>query len=470
MTGSDFTYLSAREIARLIRTKKVSPVEVVNSTLARIADVNTALNCFCFVYHHEALAAAEAAERACAHGEVLGPLHGVPVAFKDFTPIHGKITTLGSKVYEYAVTDRSALVVERVLGAGAILIGKTTTPEFAASGFTRSSLWGITRNPWDPERTPGGSSGGSAVAVATGCVALAEGSDMGGSVRIPAALCGTVGLKPSFGRIPFDVLESQFDTFNHFGPLARSVGDAALFLSVAQGPDDRDIQSLPNQDRIDLPLNSDIRGKSIALSIDLGYYHVDPEIEREVRAAAGSLREAGALVEEVDLNFSRELNDAWNAHWSVYLAAYFGQHLKIWREQMDPYVVSAIEAGMAMSAVDFKRIEFVRTRFWKAMASLFKRYDALICPTTAVTAPLATGKDSDFDYDGEDGRFHGYDMTMMFSLVGQCPAMSVPAGRTSAGLPVGLQIVGHRFDDVGVLRIGAALERVRPWDQLHPPV
>ena len=254
MTSSDLTYLSAREIARLIRTKEVSPVEVVNSTLTRIADVNAALNCFCFVYHHEALAAAKAAERACAHGEALGPLHGVPVAFKDFTPIHGKITTLGSKVYEYAVPDRSALVVERILGAGAILVGKTTTPEFAASGFTRSSLWGITRNPWDPERTPGGSSGGSAVAVATGCVTLAEGSDMGGSVRIPAALCGTVGLKPSFGRIPFDVLESQFDTFNHFGPLARNVGDAALFLSVAQGPDDRDIQSLPNLGRIELPL------------------------------------------------------------------------------------------------------------------------------------------------------------------------------------------------------------------------
>ena len=174
-------------------------------------------------------------------------LHGLPIAIKDLTPTPGKTTTLGSKVFEHWAPDHDAPIVERLLGAGAILVGKTTTPEFAHSGFTQSPLWGISRNPWNPERTPGGSSGGSAAAVATGCVALAEGSDAGGSVRIPAAMCGCVGLKPSLGRIPLAILPTVFEQYCHFGPLARTIDDAALFLSVTEGPDERDILSLPRR-------------------------------------------------------------------------------------------------------------------------------------------------------------------------------------------------------------------------------
>ncbi len=193
-------------MARLVRSKELSPVDLVRNALARIDEVNPALNCFCFSFPEEALEKARASEAAVTAGGDLGPLHGVPFAIKDLTPTRGKRTTLGSYVYEDWVPDFDAVVVQRMTAAGGIMVGKTTTPEFAHSGFCHSPLWGVTRNPWNPKRTPGGSSGGSGAAVASGCVPLAEGSDMGGSVRIPAALCGIVGLKPSFGRIPFEIL------------------------------------------------------------------------------------------------------------------------------------------------------------------------------------------------------------------------------------------------------------------------
>ena len=214
---------------------------------------------------------AREAERAVARGDDVGPLHGVPIAIKDLTPTKGKRTTMGSYAFEHFVPEESALIVERLLGAGAIMVGKTTTPEFAYSSFTESPLWGVTRNPWDTDRTPGGSSGGSGAAVASGCVPLAEGTDMGGSVRIPAAWCGVVGLKPSYGRIPLDFLPTQFDTIHHFGPLARTVEDARLFLSVAEGPDERDIMSAVAAAR---PLGArstdPVEGLRLALDVDLG--------------------------------------------------------------------------------------------------------------------------------------------------------------------------------------------------------
>ncbi len=286
MTSSDLTYASATGLAPRIAGKEISPVEVIEAALARIEVVNPTLNCFCFVYPEEARARAEAAERQVMAGDPLGPLHGVPIAIKDLTPTKGKRTTLGSHVYEHWVPDFDAVVVERLLAAGAILVGKTTTPEFAHAGFTESPLWGVTRNPWNPERTPGGSSGGSGAAVASGCVPLAEGTDMGGSVRIPAADCGVVGLKPSLGRIPMDILPSLFDNISHFGPLARTVDDAALFLSVAQGPDDRDIQSIASPVALPLPCPGDVRGLSLALCPDLGCHRLDPEVEANTRAAA----------------------------------------------------------------------------------------------------------------------------------------------------------------------------------------
>jgi len=452
-----------------MRARELSPVEVVAASLARIEEVNPRLNCFCFVYPHEALELARAAERALVAGEPVGPLHGVPIAIKDLTPTKGKRTTMGSYAFEHWVPDTSALLVERLLGAGAIMVGKTTTPEFAYSSFTESPLWGVTRNPWDETRSPGGSSGGSGAAVASGCVPLAEGTDMGGSVRIPAAWCGLVGLKPSFGRIPLDFLPTQFDTIQHFGPLARTVDDARLFLSVAQGLDERDVMSLPAVE-LGEQVEASVEGMRLALDVDLGCYAVAPEVEEAVREAAEALSAAGAVVEEVDVGWGRDVADAWVAHWGVYLAAIFGGKLEEFRERMDPRVVSLMDAGLALGAVEFKRLEFVRTDAWKQLAPILERYDGLLCPTMSKVARPVDEDDFVWFADRGDGLYHGLDMTAQFNFVSQCPALSVPAGWSADGLPIGLQIVARRYRDDQALRIGAALERVRPWAHRRPPV
>jgi Asp-tRNA(Asn)/Glu-tRNA(Gln) amidotransferase A subunit family amidase len=444
-------------LAQRIRAGDLSPVALIEASLARIEEVNPRLNAFCAVYADEARARALECEAAVRKGAHLGPLHGLPVAIKDFTPIAGKTTTRGSRIFADWVPDSNPVIVERLIGAGAIIIGKTTTPEFAYSSFTSSPLWGITRNPRDPTRTSGGSSGGSAVAVATGCASLAEGTDMGGSVRIPASFCGIVGLKPALGRIPMDILPTVFDSISHFGPLARTVDDAALFLSVTQGPDDRDIQSLPAL-QIPIPVPRIRRGLRLALSIDLGYYRVDADVARTVREAANALAGPGAIVEEVDLAWSREINDAWARYWEVFLAACFGDYMREHRNRMDPHMVDLIERGFATTAVEFKRLEEVRTRQWQRLAAVFRNYDALICPTMARPAPSIDLCDGDFDRTDRAGRYDGLDMTCPFNFVPQCPALTIPAGAARDGLPIGVQLIGRRFDECSVLSIGATLE------------
>jgi Asp-tRNA(Asn)/Glu-tRNA(Gln) amidotransferase A subunit family amidase len=466
----DLCYTPATELARLIRERLLSPVEVVENALARIEEVNPELNCFCFTYPEEALERAQEAEREVRRGEPLGLLHGVPIAIKDLTPTAGKRTTMGSYAFEHWIPERSALIVDRLLGAGAIMVGKTTTPEFAYSSFTQSLLWGVTRNPWDSSRTPGGSSGGSGAAVAAGCVPLAEGTDMGGSVRIPAAWSGVVGLKPSFGRIPLDFLPTQFDTIQHFGPLARTVADARLFLAAAQGPDDRDIMSQSPPLDLSGPLETSGRRLRLALDIDLGYYAVDLEVEAATREAAEALADAGAVVEEVDLGWTRELPDAWTKHWGVYLAAIFGHVLPEFRDRMDPSVVALMDAGLAMSAVDFKRLEFVRTEAWKKLQPILERYDALLCPTMPVPAPPVDLDQTPYYAEHPDGLYHGLEMTCEFNYVSQCPALSVPSGWSPEGLPIGLQVVARRYQDDLALRIGAVLEAARPWAHRRPPL
>lgn len=468
MTDLDLLYTPAVELARRIHARELSPVELMEHTLARIESVNATINCFCFVYADEAMALAREAEQAVMRGDQLGVMHGLPVGIKDVTPTKGKTTTRGSKMYEHWVPDHDALIVERLTGAGAIMVGKTTTPEFAYDGFTHSPLWGVTGNPWDPGKTPGGSSGGSAAAVASACVALAEGTDMGGSVRIPASYCGIVGLKPSLGRIPMDILPTVFDNISHFGPLARTMDDAALFMNVTSGPDERDIMSLPDTLEFPLPAESDINGMKLALSVDLGYYAIDSDVESRVREAARALQSCGATVEEVDIAWTREINDAWFEYWGVYLEVCFVKDFEKWRDQLDPNVVELIERGRKMDATTLKRMEVLRTNQWHKLRTVLKDYDALLCPTMSTPAPPNGSTDMDFLGDADDNRFHGLDLTSPFNFVGQCPALSVPCGFSGAGLPVGLQIVGRRYDDLSVMRIGAALERARPWSGRRP--
>jgi Asp-tRNA(Asn)/Glu-tRNA(Gln) amidotransferase A subunit family amidase len=461
---------TAAETVALVRAGDVSPVDVVRSSLDRIAEVQPQLNCFVLVREQQALEAARAAERAVLAGEPLGPLHGVPVAIKDLTPTAGDRTTRGSHAFEHNVADRDSVIAERLRAAGAILVGKTTTPEFAYSSFTRSPLWGPTRNPWDPDLNPGGSSGGSAVAVATGCVPLAEGTDMGGSVRIPASYCGIVGLKPSLGRIPLDILPSSWDTIQHFGPLARTIDDARLFLLATAGYDPRDAMSQTADLDWSAPIPANVEGMRLAYDIDLAHYVVDPQVERETRAAIDALADAGAIVEEVEIPWTREFADAWGEHWSVYLAAWFGDVLPEYGDKMDPTVRRLIEHGLKMDAVTFKRLEIVRQEGWEQLAAIHAEHDAFLCPTMAQLPPPIDVDEYALYRTEPDGRYHALDMTSQFNFTSPCPALSVPAGWSDEGLPVGLQIVTRPHRDDEALRIGAALERVRPWAERRPEV
>lgn len=464
----DILTLDATRLARMIATRAVPAAEVMAATLARIDAVQQGFNAFTVVFADQAMAAARAADAALARGQGGGPLFGVPVTIKDFTPTEGQLTTRGSKVFAHSLGASDPALVRRLKAAGAIVVAKTTTPEFAYSSFTHSPLWGITRNPWDRERTPGGSSGGAAVSVVTGCVPLAEGSDMGGSVRIPAALSGCVGLKPSKGRIPIEITDNVFDHISHLGPLSRSVADAALFLSVTEGPDEADIQSQLCPTPIPATLPTDCRGLRLAISPDLGFYNVDQVILDNLRRSADALRDAGAVVEWVDLDWPASYATDWGLYWGVFLAAQYGHLLRDHRHDMDPDLVAIIEAGLRQDAVTIERGALGRTRQWRDMARLFETHDALLCPTMARVAPPVTGRDAEYEARDAAGRLNGLEMTAIFNNVSACPAIAVPNWQRADGLPTSIQIVGRRFDDPTVLRIAASLEARQPWPQWVP--
>lgn len=461
MTDLDLAYLSATDMASLVARGDVSPVELVDNALDRIAEVDDVVNAFCFVWDDEARSAARSAAEAVRAADDLGPLHGVPIALKDTTPTAGHRTTLGSHAFEDWVPDVDGAIARKLREAGAIVVGKTTTPEFAHSLATESPLWGITRNPWNPDRTTGGSSGGSGAAVATGCVPLAEGSDMGGSVRIPSAWCGIVGLKPGLGRIPMDVLPGLFDSISHHGPLARSVDDARLFMSATQGPDESDILSVVSP--LDFtPGSTDAAGLRIALSVDLGCWAVDPAVERSVRAAADALADAGAIITEVDPGFHGDEEKAWNVLWGVFMATYYGDTVEEHGDHMSPEVLDLIERGRSTSAVDAKEVEFVRTRMWNQIRPILERNDALLCPTMATGPVEASITGKRIPGHMHEGRYHSPDMTAVWNMISPCPVLTVPCGLDDDGMPVGAQLVGQRWRSDRLLDVGGLLESILP--------
>ena len=458
MADLELAFLPATEMAAAVAAGEVSPVELVDNALARIDEVNPDLNAFCFVWEEQANAAAHASAQAVSRGDDLGPLHGVPVALKDTTPTRGQRTTLGSYAYEHWVPEVDAAIARKLQHAGAIVVGKTTTPEFAHALNTDSPLWGVTGNPWNLELTPGGSSGGSGAAVASGCVPLAEGSDMGGSVRIPAAWCGVVGLKPGLGRIPMDVLPGLFDNISHHGPLARCVDDARLFLAATQGPDESDILSLPKPLDLSMPLSGSLDGVRVALSIDLDIWAVEPAIERSVRAAASAMEEAGAIVTEVHPGFDATEEREWYKLWSVFMAAYYGQFLDEYGDRMTPAVRRLIEAGNALGAVEYKQVEFTRTRMWNQMRPILDRNDVFLCPTMANSPVPASVEGIELKVGMIEGRYHSPDMTAIWNMISPCPAISVPCGLDDDAMPVGAQLIGRRWQEDRLLEVARGLE------------
>ena len=470
MTDTDLGFTPAVELAALIRSRKLSPVELTRAVLARIEALDPTLNAFCTPTPDLALAEARRAEDAVMRGERLGPLHGIPYSIKDLALTRGIRTMAGSHIFATRVPDVDAPFVTRLRAAGGIMLGKTATSEFGWKGTGDSPLTGSVRNPWNTAMTSGGSSAGAGAAAAAGLGPLHQGSDGAGSVRIPAAFCGVFGLKPSFGRVPqFPV--SNNDSTTHIGPLARTVADAALMLSVMAGPDEMDRTSLP-----DAPadyvgrLGEGVRGLRVAFSPDLDTLRVDPDVAAVVRDATRVFETLGCAVEEVKTGFA-DSHEMIRMMWNAHEAGNYARYLPEWRGRMDPGLVASIENGLSYSVVDYIEMRGRKLAYWDSVRLLFERYDLLLTPSLSIAA-LPVGRINPESWPQPPNAWDWIawaSFSYPFNFTGQ-PAASVPAGFTPSGMPVGLQIVGRRFADLAVLQASAAFETARPWSARRPPL
>jgi Asp-tRNA(Asn)/Glu-tRNA(Gln) amidotransferase A subunit family amidase len=468
VADADLCFTPASELAALIRVRALSPIEITRAVLERIERLNGRLGAYVLVHAERALEEAQRAEQAVMDGQPLGPLHGIPVSIKDNFWTAGERTTSGSRLLADFVPPEDAPGVARLRAAGAIFLGRTNLPEFAWRGSTDNRLFGESRNPWDLTRTPGGSSGGGAAAVAAGLGPLALGSDGAGSIRIPASFCGIVGLKPTFGRVPVWPAAGGHELVAHAGPLARTVRDAALFMNVVARYDRRDPFALPD-DGVDYlatcaaPLAP--QSVRVAWSPDLGFAPIDPETRAIAGAAARAFAELGLPVEEA----GPDIGDPGWILQTLYGGGQAGAHAARPPEQkaqMDPELVAYAEASAHMTVVDYIKGVTGRQALVAALRTFFERYDLLLTPTLGLPAfPL--GIVGPREVAGRAVAHLGWTLCYPFNYTGQ-PAISVPAGWTASGLPVGLQIVGRRLEDALVLRAAATLEALRPWAARRP--
>ncbi|QCI67757.1 amidase [Phreatobacter stygius] len=474
MQDADLLFMSATSAAALIRARKLSPVDYVEAVLGAIARQQPRLNAFVTVTAAEARADAKRAEQAVAAGEPLGPLHGVPVSIKDLVDVSGVPTKHGSAIFQDNIAREDDVLVARLKAAGAIVIGKSTTPEFGNKGLTDSPSHGITRNPWNLGRTSGGSSGGAAAAVAAGLGPIGLGTDGAGSVRGPAACCGVVGLKPTLGAVPADTTRDAFGNNIYAGPLARTVTDAAVMHAVLTGPSAKDPWSIKGQDQRQLSpklIGGDLTGIRIGHIARCANPRVAADVTANTRAALDAWAAMGAEVEEVtDAIDWIELEGRilYQANFTVFCA----QYLPRWQNQMDPVTLAFMERGATFSLADFRNAQFARTRLFRAIQALFERYDFLVTPTNTRSA-LPVEFDAANDEVEVDGVKCGItrqgwtSYQYPFNLTGH-PALSVPSGFAADGLPTGVQIVGQWGAETDVLRLGSLLEQARPWAQHRP--
>ncbi|HEX2438054.1 MAG TPA: amidase family protein [Methylomirabilota bacterium] len=473
MTDEEICFASAVQLGGLYRRRRVSPTEVVRAVLARIEKINPGLNAYCTVAGEQALTAARRATAALGkRGARLGALHGVPVSIKDLTPTRGIRTTWGSKIYEHHVPEEDALVVERLKAAGAIVLGKTNTPEFGAGANTFNAVFGATRNPWNPALTCGGSTGGGAVALATGLGPLAQGSDLGGSLRLPASFCGVVGFRTAPGLVPVWPVATAWDTLSVQGPMARTVGDVALMLSAIVGPDPRVPISYPVDARALLAAvrAPSVKGLRIAWGGDLGITPLDHEVRRVTEATLEVFRALGARVETAHPDFS-EVGEIVRTSRGASMAARHHDRLAKWKPVMQENLVRNIEQGLALTSTEIGQGERLRTELFHRVREFMTRYDLILTPTAAVPPfPLEmTSGPREINGVVMQHYIQWALLTYAFTVI-NAPAISVPCGFTRAGLPVGLQIAGRWHDEAGVLRAAAAFERAAPWAHHRPPI
>jgi aspartyl-tRNA(Asn)/glutamyl-tRNA(Gln) amidotransferase subunit A len=469
MANDELCWMPASEMAGLIRRRKLSPVEVIDAVLDRIAKVDPKLNAFVTLTAERARREAKAAERALTRkGAALGPLHGVPFSVKDLVTTKGVRTTFGTPLFRDNVPTEDAPMVERLKAAGAIMLGKTNTPTFGWLGATHNLLFGPTRNPWNLDRTPGGSSGGASAAAAAGCGPLHIGTDGGGSIRIPAAFAGVFGFKASFGRIPVYPVSGAW-SLSHVGPLTRTVTDAALMLNASAGPDERDQYSLPAE-RVDYvkALAGGVKGLRVAYADDLGFVEaLDPEVRAACATASKAFRELGCRVDTVKPRWPSPA-EAWEEIFCGGIATRMAPFLDR-RDQIEPGLQKIIDNFLAGPPTRYVQAWFDRLAWWQHPRALFEKYDLLVTPTVACP-PFAIGLDNAIEIAGRAiAPYRWTPYTWPFNATGQ-PAASLPCGFTRDGLPIGLQIVGRRYADVTVLRACAAFETARPWASKRPPI
>src|SRR5688572_20920633 len=455
---ADLCALSATEMLDAFRQKTLSPMEVTQAVLARIEQLNPKLNAFCLV-SETAVEDAKASEARWMAGQPSGLLDGVPVSIKDIVLTKGWPTLRGSKTIDpKGPWNDDAPATARLREHGAVLLGKTTTPEFGWKGVTDSPLTGITRNPWNPDSTPGGSSGGAAAAVACGMGPLAVGTDGGGSIRIPCAFTGLFGIKASFGRVPAWPL-SPFGTVAHVGPMTRSVADAALMLNVLALPDARDWHALPHDPRDwRMGLDRGVADLRIAYSPDLGYAKVDPEVAAIVKKAVSVFEDLGAKVEEKNPGFE-DAAPIFMTHWFSGAAFLLKGIPKDKHKLIDPGLVEMAAQGEKVTAHDLLDAQLKRGALGTHMNVFHRDYDLLVTPTLSIPAFDAGKEVADKMLQGRWTDWTPF--TFPFNLTQQ-PAASIPCGLTKAGLPVGLHLVGPRYADALVLRAARAFESARP--------
>ncbi len=459
MLEPPLAYLSAAQLTALYRARKISPVEVVTDALARIEASGDSLNAVCFTYPEEALEEARASEKRYMSGaQKPGMIDGIPAALKDETMMAGKVTTYGSLLYADHVAAKSAPVVQRLVEAGAVIHARTTTPEFSCAPFCHSRQWGVTRNPWNLAFTPGGSSGGSGAALAAGLAPLATGSDIGGSIRIPASASGVVGFKPPYGRVP-STPPFNLDPYNHPGPMARTVEDCLLMQNVLAGPHPEDIASL--KPKLELRLDrSGVKGWKIAYSLDFGFMEIDPAVRANTLAALDVFRALGAEVTEVVLPWSWEVYRAAATHHKALFGAWLAEYLDEREERLTSYARRFARDALATTTRDYLAGMEIEGRIWSHFGPMMEGFDLFLCPTLAIPAVPAEFDFSDpLIINGEEiDSYLGWTMAWPFNMLSRCPVLSVPSGHAPNGVPTGIQLVGRTYEDQSVFTAGLAYE------------
>ena len=470
MDSIELCYMSAGQLSRLVQAKEVSPVEIVDAHLARIDATDPVLNSFITLLPEEARAAARRAESEIQAGNYRGPLHGIPVGLKDLFNTAGVRTTSGSRIFDNFVPTEDCTVAARFRQAGAVLLGKLNMHPFAYGPTGENSDYGHMHNPWDPESVAGGSSGGSGSAAAAGQCTITTGSDTGGSVRIPAALCGIVGLKPTYGLVSRHGLTPLSWSLDHPGPMVRTVEDAALTMNVIAGHDPKDVASA----QVDVPdfttaLSGDVRGLRIGVPKEYFEAPLDPQVDRAVRDAIDVLADMGAAVTEVSFPMFLQAHPISTAILMSEASAYYRDLLSTDGDKMYPPVRLRLEAGLFISAADYLRAQQARSLFDREARRLLEQVDLLAGPTEPVTAPklLATQVQAGEYTVATIPALTQF--TRPYNITG-FPAISVPCGFSDSGLPIALQLAGRPFDDVTVLRAAHAYEQATDWHRRRPPI